>query len=127
MSEQPIVRVLLGEEELSWAAFCSRHPALAHELYQLMKPGLLAGLVGEPPRPKPAPVAKRATTTPKFRKGSQHDVVLQLVGHPDGATLQELVKRTRSSPKRVWNSIYYLRAKKGIAIHRDGDRYHLTL
>lgn len=119
------LRLVVNDTEMTWNDFCHEHPDEADEIIQRMidiKDGL-TGMVFDTEEEQPG----RRFPVDSLDKGSFNERVLHLIAQKDGVTTEELVRKTNSDKKRVWNIIHFLRTKKGYRIQKIGDRYHLMM
>lgn len=121
------VQIIVNDEKMTWNDFCHRYPDEADEIIQRMvdvKNGL-TGIVFE----KEEKVARRTPVKKGSfsEKGSFNEKVLQLIAREGGISTEELIRLTKTNKKKIWNIIYFLRAKKGYKIQKIGDNYQLIM
>lgn len=119
------IYVSVDGREISWMDFCLRYPELAQEFYEAMGPHRLQVLMTTPGKTAEAKPSVVKMPTRRRGKGSLHEYVLQLISQEGGASMNDLIKATKSDKKRIWNMIYFLRSKKGISIMQREGRYQL--
>ena len=120
------LQLIVNGVKRNWTEFCYTYPDEAYEILQRMN-DIREGLneivfeSGEEEEEQPQPKPSRR------KLKNYHEKILHLIARTEGVTTEELMKLTRSDKKRVWNIIYFLRAKKGYQIQKIGDRYHLVM